>query len=179
MYPRIFGMNNPKRPSGTFNFEVKPHVLIIEARYYEDIADLQLQGTKMVLERVGATHELINVPSVREIPVAITYAIKAMEFDPVRRRFDGYVPLGCIIKGGTQLDEILANETSQAIQNVALEYTLAIGNGILIANTHEQAVERADPVRTDRGGAAADACLRMIELKQHFRLSAKRRWTAK
>ena len=105
--------------------------------------------------------------------------MKAMDFDPVRRRAEGYIALGCVIKGGTMHDEIVAMESARGLQDLAIAHSLAIGNGILTCNDKEQAMERADPAKLNRGGEAANACLRMIELKQHFRLSTKRRWVAK
>ena len=170
---------NTKRPPATFQFETKPHVLIVEGRFYDDIADLQLQGAKAVLDRAGVTHETLTVPGSLEIPAAIVYAIKSLDFDAVRRRYDGYVALGCVLKGGTMHDEIVATESARGLQEVALRYVLALGNGILTCDTKEQALERADPARQDRAGAAAEACLRMVELKQQFRLSPKRRWIAR
>jgi 6,7-dimethyl-8-ribityllumazine synthase len=168
-----------KRDPSTFNFDEKPHVMIIEARFYDDIADALLNGAKAVLERAGATYEVYTVPGALEIPAAIVYAVKSLDFDAVRRRFEGYVALGCVLKGGTNHDEIVGMQSAQGLQQVALQHTLAIGNGILTCNTKDQALERADTARLDRGGAAAEACLRMIELKRHFRLSAKRRWVAR
>jgi 6,7-dimethyl-8-ribityllumazine synthase len=168
-----------KRPPATFQFETKPHVLIVEARFYDDVADLQLQGAKAVLDRAGADHEIVEVPGALEIPAAIVYAIKSLDFDAMRRRYDGYVALGCVMKGGTMHDEIVATESVRGLQEVAMRYVLAVGNGILTCETKQQALERADPARQDRAGAAAEACLRMIELKQHFRLSPKRRWIAR
>jgi 6,7-dimethyl-8-ribityllumazine synthase len=165
-----------KRAPATFQFDTKPLVLIVQARFYDDIADFQIKGAQAVLERAGADHETVIVPGSLEIPAAIVYAIKSLDFDPMRRRFDGFIALGCIIKGGTIHDEIVANESARGLQEVALRYVLAVGNGILTCNDKEQALERADPARMDRAGAAAEACLRMIELKQHFRLSPKRRW---
>src|ERR1700733_1428796 len=119
---------DPKRPPATYQFEAKPHVLIVQARFYDDIADLQLKGARAVLDRVGTDHETITVPGALEIPTAIVYAIKSLDFDAVRRRFDGYVALGCVLKGGTQHDEIVANESARALQEIAMRYVLAIGN---------------------------------------------------
>lgn len=169
----------PKRPDPTYQFETKPHMLIVEARFYDDIADLLLAGAKAVLDRVGATHEVLAVPGALEIPAAITYAIKSLDFDPNRRRFDGYVALGCVLEGGTKHDEIVGLESARGLQEVILHYTLAAGNGILTCATREQAMERADPARMNRGGAAAEAALRMVEIKHHFRLSPKKRWVAR
>ena len=168
-----------KRPPASFSFEAPPHVMIIEARFYSDIADMQLQGVKAVLDSVNATYVVITVPGALEIPAAVAYAMKAMDFDPVRRRPDGYIALGCVLKGGTQHDVIVAGESARGLQDLSIRHSLAIGNGILTCNTLEQAQERADPARLNRGGEAAEACLRMIELKHQFRLSPKRRWVAK
>ena len=165
-----------KRPPPIYQFDAKPHVLIVEASYYDDIASLQLKGVREVLDRVGADYETIKVPGALEIPAAIVYAIKSLDYDAVRRRYDGYIALGCVMKGGTMHDEVVANESARSLQEIAMRYALAIGNGILTCNTKEQALERADPARMNRGGEAAEACLRMIEIKQQFRLSPKRRW---
>ena len=168
-----------KREPATFKFEEKPHIMVIEARFYTDVADLLLNGAKAVLERANVTYEVFTVPGALEIPAAILYALKSLDFDAVRRRYDGYVALGTVIKGGTRHDEIVGDMSAQGLQTLALQHTLAIGNGILTCNTKEQAVERADPARHDRGGAAAEACLKMIELKHHFRLMPKRRWVGR
>jgi 6,7-dimethyl-8-ribityllumazine synthase len=167
-----------KRTEMTFKFEQKPHVLIVQSSYYENVADLLSQGALRVLNRAGATHEIVDVPGALELPAAITYAVKSLDFDPVRRRFDGYIALGCILKGETNHNEIVGHESARALQDIAMRYVLAIGYGILTCDTHEQAMLRAKPDGFDRGGAAADACLRMIELKHLFRLSSKRRWVA-
>ncbi|MBI1272573.1 MAG: 6,7-dimethyl-8-ribityllumazine synthase [Alphaproteobacteria bacterium] len=170
-------MLTEKKPPRSFNFEQKPHVLIVEARFYDDIANMLLQGVTTVLETNGATYEKITVPGSLEIPAAIVYALKSLDFDAMRRRFDGYVALGCVLKGGTMHDQIVGTESARGLQELAMRYALAIGNGILTCNTREQAVERADPAGMNRGAEAAEACLAMIELKGHFRLTnAKRRW---
>ena len=154
-------------------------MLIVANRYYEDVADLQMAGALAVLEPTGSSHDVLQVPGALEIPAAILYAVKALDFDPTRRRFDGYIALGCIVKGSTHHDEIIGFESARGLQDLALQYTLAIGNGILTCNTHAQALERADPAQQDRGGAAAVAALRMIEIKQQYRLTPKRRWLGK
>ena len=162
-----------------FNFETKPHILIVTAPFYTDIAEKLKQGTLAVLQRAGATHEILEVPGALEIPAAIVYAVKALDFDPNRRRFDGFIALGCVIKGETMHDEIVGMESAHGLQEVALRYALAVGNGILTCNNQTQALDRADPARQDRGGAAAEACLRMVEIKNQFRLTSKRRWVAR
>lgn len=170
-------MQTAAKPPRIFNLDPKPHIMIVQARYYDDIADLQMQGVLKVLQANGATHEHVMVPGALEIPAAITYALKSLDFDAMRRRFDGYIALGCVLKGETLHDHVVGSESARGLQDLAMRYALAIGNGILTCNTREQATERADPARLNRSGEAAEACLAMIELKGHFRLTnAKRRW---
>ncbi len=171
-------MESTKDPA-SFQFSDKPHVMIVEARFYNDISDKLLDGAKAVLERAGLSYEVFTVPGALEIPAAILYAMKCLDFDAVRRRFDGYVALGAVIKGETRHDVIVGDNSAKGLQDLALKHTLAIGNGILTVNTKEQAVRRADTAQLNRGGAAADACLRMIELKQKFKLNPKRRWVGR
>jgi 6,7-dimethyl-8-ribityllumazine synthase len=169
---------HPPRTPVSFHFDEPPNVMIIQACFYEDVAELLLKGAKAALDRVNATYEIVSVPGALEIPAVISFAMRALDFDPIRRRSEGFIALGCVLKGDTRHDEIVACESAHALQQLAIRRALAIGNGILTCNTKEQALERADPAQLDRGGAAADACLRMIELKHHFRLSPKRRWLA-
>lgn len=167
-----------KRPAINFQFEQKPKVLIVQSSYYEDVAALLVQGALNVINAAGVTYEIIDVPGAFEIPVAIGYAVKSMAFEIEASRFDGYVALGCILKGETHHDQIIGEESARGLMEVSLRYTLAVGNGILTCNTREQALLRAKPDGFDRGGAAAEACLRMIELKHLFHLSSRRQWRA-
>lgn len=166
-------------PLQSFSFETKPHIMVIEARFYEDVADLLLAGAKAQLDKVGATYEVYTVPGALEIPVAIMYAVKSLDFDAVRRRYDGYVTLGAVIKGDTRHDEIVGDVSVQGLQTIALQHTLAIGCGILTVENKEQAIERADPAQQNKGGGAVVACLRLIEMKNKFKLSPKRRWVGR
>jgi len=163
----------------SFKFDEKPHIMVVESRFYEDVAALLLKGAKAALEKAGVTYDVHAVPGALEIPAAILYAVKSLNFDAVRRRYDGYVVLGCVLKGETMHDEVVAMSSARSLQELTLQHTLAIGNGILTCMTRDQAIDRADPARQDRGGASARACLRLIELKHHFRLSPKRRWIAR
>ncbi len=172
-------MHNHSVPPKKFSFEAKPHVLVVEARYYEDVSDQLFAGAQAALDLNGATYERLVVPGALEIPAAITFALKALDFDPVRRRYEGYVALGCVIRGETRHDEIVGDESARGLQELALRYVLAIGNGILTVNNYEQAVVRARVDGQNRGRHAAETCLRMVEIKQHFRLTSKRRWVAK
>ncbi|MGE0109243.1 MAG: 6,7-dimethyl-8-ribityllumazine synthase [Bdellovibrionales bacterium] len=163
-----------KQTTNDYNFEVKPHVMIVEARYYEDIADQLLAGAKAELDRAGATYDVYTVPGALEIPAAVKYALRSLDYDPMRRRYDGYVALGTVIKGETRHDEIVGNVSIQGLQDLALKHVLAIGCGILTVNNAAQAEARAG--QQNKGGGAAVACLRMIEMKNKFKLMPKRRW---
>lgn len=172
-------MHNHSAPPKKFSFEAKPHLLVVEARYYEEVSDHLFAGVQTVLDLNGASYDRLVVPGTFEIPAAITYAVKSLDYDPVRRRYEGYIALGCVIRGETRHDEIIGNESARGLQDLATRYVLAIGNGILTVNNYEQAVARARVDGQDRGGHAAEACLRMLEIKQHYRLASKRRWVAR
>ncbi|HEX7007784.1 MAG TPA: 6,7-dimethyl-8-ribityllumazine synthase [Alphaproteobacteria bacterium] len=150
--------------------EVVPHVLIVEARYYEDIADELLKGATTVLDAAGIAYDKVSVPGAFEIPAAIRYAIKSREFNPVRRRFDGYIALGCVIRGETAHFDYICQECARGIQELINAYTLAVGFGVLTVDDRKQAMERASVKKRNKGGEAAEACLKMIGLKRQFRL---------
>lgn len=147
-----------------------PHILIVESRYYEDVAAELLKGAVAELEAAGATNERIEVPGAFEIPAAIRMAIRSLDFYAGRRRFDGYIALGCVIRGETSHYDYICAESARKLQDLAVNYTLALGYGILTCETHDQAVERAAVERKNKGGDAARACLAMIGVKQRFRL---------
>ena len=145
-----------------------PHVLIVEARYYQDIADALVRGAIAEVEAVGGSHERAPVPGVFEITAAIRFAIKSMELVGMRRRIDAYIALGCIIRGKTSHFDLIARESIRGLGELATDYTLALGMGILTCENHEQAVERAATDKRNKGGEAARAALRMVELKREF-----------
>jgi 6,7-dimethyl-8-ribityllumazine synthase len=150
--------------------EVKPHILIVEARFYEEISDELAKGAIAALKKAGVTYDRLAVPGAFEIPAAIRMAIRAMHFHPHRRRYDGYVALGCVIRGETTHYDYVCQESARGLQNLALEFTLALGYGILTVENESQAWERARVDRKDKGGDAARACLAMIEAKRQFGL---------
>ncbi|HEX6101406.1 MAG TPA: 6,7-dimethyl-8-ribityllumazine synthase [Alphaproteobacteria bacterium] len=150
--------------------EVKPHILIVEARFYEEISDELAKGAVAALKKAGVTYDRLAVPGAFEIPAAIRMAIRAMHFHPHRRRYDGYVALGCVIRGETTHYDYVCQESARGLQNLALEFTLALGYGILTVENESQAWERARVDRKDKGGDAARACLAMIEAKRQFGL---------
>ena len=132
--------------------------LIVEARFYDDIGGMLYAGARQALEAAGAEVDVISVPGALEIPVALAIALDA-------RDYAGAVALGCVIRGDTYHFEIVCNESARALTALAVERRLCFGNGILTVDTEEQAVDRADPARGDKGGDAARAALRLWHLK--------------
>ena len=145
-----------------------PHLLIVEARFYEDIADQLAEGAIAELDKAGATYERLAVPGALEIPAAIRLAIKAMELVGARRRYDGYVALGCVIRGETSHYDYVCGESARKLQDLAFDRQLAIGYGILTCETRDQAWARAAVTQKNKGGDAAQACLDMIALRRAF-----------
>jgi 6,7-dimethyl-8-ribityllumazine synthase len=142
----------------------KLHLLIVEARFYDDLADALLSGAKAALDRAGATYDVVTVPGALEIPAAISFALDAAEDGG--REYDGFVALGCVIRGETHHFDIVANESARALMDLSVEEGLAIGNGILTVENDEQAWVRARANEGDKGGFAARAALTMIELRR-------------
>jgi 6,7-dimethyl-8-ribityllumazine synthase len=141
-------------------FEQPVKVLIVVAPYYRDIADALLAGARAELEAAGASHETVEVPGALEIPPAIRIAHR-------QSSFDGFVALGCVIRGETTHYETVCNDSSQGLMLLGLEGA-CIGNGILTVETASQAEVRADPDGQDKGGGAAAACLHLIALTRRF-----------
>lgn len=145
-----------------------PYILIIDARFYEDIADELVKGAIAAVEAGQASHTRVSVPGAFELPAAVRFAVRSMELVGGRRRYDGYVLLGCVIKGETDHYEHVSREAIRGIGDIAVQYSLAVGLGILTCNTHEQAVARAAANGANKGGAAAEAALHMIRVKRSF-----------
>ena len=149
------------------------HIMIVEARFYEPIADALVTGAAAALERAGATFERFAVPGALEIPAAIRFAAESAGTIAGRRRFDGYVALGCVIRGETTHYQHVCEESARGLQDLALKFMLPIGNGILTVENEEQAWERARVDRADKGRGAAEACLAMIALKRQFDVGSR------
>jgi 6,7-dimethyl-8-ribityllumazine synthase len=141
-----------------------PRLLIIDARFYEDISDELVKGAVAAIEQAGATWERVSVPGVLEIPAALAMALEAEE------DFDGYVLLGCVIRGETTHYDVVAGESARAVMDIAVDEALAVGNGILTVENDDQAWKRAKVSEGDKGGAAAGAALAMIALRRRFGL---------
>ncbi len=149
---------------------VQPHILIVESPYYEHITAELVRGAVARIEAAGASWEKLSVPGVFEIPAAVVMAMRSLEFQGNRRRFDGYVALGCVIRGETSHYDYVCNESARALQEIAINNCLALGYGIVTVENEEQAKERAFVDRRDKGGNAAAACLAMIEIKRKLNL---------
>ncbi|MFE3836498.1 6,7-dimethyl-8-ribityllumazine synthase [Pseudogemmobacter sonorensis] len=141
-------------PLPAFDKPVK--LLIVVAPYYRDIADHLIQGARATAEKAGAQVEMVEVPGALEIPTAIGIAQRMGDYD-------GFVALGCVIRGETTHYETVCNDSSRALSLLGLQ-GVCIGNGILTVENHAQAAVRADPADQDKGGGAAAAALHLVAL---------------
>jgi 6,7-dimethyl-8-ribityllumazine synthase len=150
-----------------------PHIMIVEARYYAHIADELAKGAITALDAAGASYERFAVPGAFEIPAAIRFAVEAQARGAREARFDGYLALGCVIRGETTHYDYVCGESAGGLQRLALAHNLAVGFGILTVENEAQALARARVDKKNKGGEAANACLAMIELKRHFGLGRR------
>ncbi len=141
-------------------FDRPTKVAIVIAPYYSAISEAQLASARGVLEAAGCVHETIEVPGSLEIPAAITLANRLSNFD-------GYVALGCVIRGRTSHYDVVVNESARGLMLLGLQ-GLAIGNGIITVENMDQAEERADAERLDTAGGAAAAAVHLIALARRF-----------
>jgi 6,7-dimethyl-8-ribityllumazine synthase len=146
----------------------KPHIMVVEARFYEDLSDALWEGAERALKTVGATYERFTVPGALEIPAAIRLAHLAAEAGKLKKPFDGYVALGCVIRGETTHYETVCNESARGLMTLGTEYGLAIGNGILTCENDAQAWVRAKANELDKGGGAALAAMSLIALRKQL-----------
>jgi 6,7-dimethyl-8-ribityllumazine synthase len=147
-------------------------ILVVEARFHERLADELLVGAKAALAEVGAEFEVVSVPGALEIPAVIALAEEGGH-RPAGASFDGYVALGCVIRGDSYQFEIVAGESARGLMDLAIGRRLAIGNGILIVENEAQALALARRADGDEGGAAARACLAVIALKRRLLCQAR------
>ncbi|SIP95316.1 6,7-dimethyl-8-ribityllumazine synthase [Rhizobium sp. RU20A] len=143
-----------------------PHLLIVEARYWEGMADALLEGATSALQAAGATYDVVTVPGALEIPPAIAMALDGADEGVVA--YDGFVTLGVIMRGETYHFDVVANESCRALMDLAVSESLALGNGIQTVENEAQGWARARKSEMDKGGAAARAALAMIAIKQKF-----------
>ena len=138
------------------DFTEKLKICIVSAPYYKDITENLIRGALNVLKRINADTEIVEVSGALEIPTAI----KLME-----NQFDGFIAVGCVIRGETTHYEIVSTESSRGLANLGLE-KVCIGNAILTVENRLQAEERADPKVFDKGGEACNALLSIIKIKR-------------
>ncbi len=142
-------------------FHVSPHILIVAANFYPDVTGELLNGARATLTHLNATFDEIEVPGAFEIPAAINLAIQS-------KKYDGYVALGCVIRGETSHYDYVCGESARGIMNLALNKNAAIGYGILTVENMEQAFVRANVTEGNKGRDAVEACLKLVALKNQF-----------
>ncbi len=136
-------------------------VLIVVAPYYKHIADMLIDGARTALEAAGCATDLREVPGALEIPIAIRIALEADEYD-------GFVALGCVIRGETSHYDTVTQDSSRGLMSLGTEWGTPIGNGILTVENEEQAIVRADPAQKNKGADAASACLALMDLRSQY-----------
>lgn len=146
-------------------FDKPVRLLIVVAPYYRDIADHLIAGARATAERAGASVELVEVPGALEVPAAIGMAARLADFD-------GFVALGCVIRGETTHYDTVCNDSSRGLTLLGLQ-GVCIGNGILTVENRDQALVRADPAGQDKGGGAAAAALHLVALSRKWARSTR------
>ncbi|WAT18299.1 6,7-dimethyl-8-ribityllumazine synthase [Aurantiacibacter sp. MUD11] len=134
--------------------------LIVEARFYGHLNDMLIDGARNALRDAGHEVDVITVPGALEVPGAIALAAESGQYD-------GFVAIGVVIRGETYHFEIVAGESARAIMALTMD-GIPIGNGILTTENEEQALVRADPAQKNKGGEAAQAAIRLLELREQF-----------
>jgi 6,7-dimethyl-8-ribityllumazine synthase len=151
------------QPLAATKADIDGKVLIIEARFYEEVADELAAGAIAELDARGVAYDRVAVPGALEIPQALSAAVPL--FDEI---YVGAVALGCVIRGETAHYDIVCNNANHWLMDVAMSAMIPVGNAILTVETMEQALERARGGRAGKGGDAARACLRLVEIEQMF-----------
>ncbi|HXF88647.1 MAG TPA: 6,7-dimethyl-8-ribityllumazine synthase [Xanthobacteraceae bacterium] len=157
-------MAQPRRAKTTGKLAQGARILLVEARFYEDITDLLLEGAVRVLRAAKASWDRISVPGSLEIPAAVAIALDAAERR--RRPYDGVVALGCVIRGETLHFDIVATQSARALIDLSVARRIPLGNGIITVDNRTQALARARPDKGDKGGDAARAALALVAIKR-------------
>lgn len=164
-------MAEPQRRSDTEpHVAAADHMLIVEGRFYDDVADRLLAGAKAALDAAGATYDVVTMPGALEIPAAI--AIAADRAAEGGRPYGGAVALGCVMRGETYHFEVVSNESARGLMTLALDRRFPVGNGVLTVEDEDQALARAEPTRGDKGGEAARAMMALWRLKRAGRAAS-------
>ncbi|MCE3254783.1 MAG: ribH [Rickettsiaceae bacterium] len=137
-------------------------ILIVQAKFYEHISEMLLEGAIAEIKKNNLSYDIIDVPGAFEIPAAIAFASKT-------NQYDGYVALGCVIRGETTHYDYVCVESARGLNELAYKNGLAIGYGIITCENEKQAIARADIKQKNKGGFAAMACAKMIKIKESFR----------
>ncbi len=140
-------------------------ILIVESRFYHDISDELLAGAKAVLDAHGVAYDVVTVPGAFELPAAIAFAEDAAH-RPMGKNYDGYVALGCVIRGETTHYDYVCEESARGLMDLSYKQRLAIGYGVLTVEDEDQAWARAKRSQGDKGGTVAKVCLDMIALRK-------------
>lgn len=148
-------------------------ILVIESRFYEDIADALAEGAIAELERCEVAYERISVPGSLEIPLAFSLAV-SNGFIGRAGRHRGCVALGCVIRGETSHYDIVAEQSAAGLMRVALDHAVPVGNGILTVETREQALVRARVSEGNKGAHAVKACCALMTLEKKFSTAGNR-----
>ena len=159
-------MAGPRRGKRESSAVKGTRILLVEARYYDDIADALLAGAMKVLDGAQAKVDRISVPGSLEIPTAIAMALEAAQRK--RRPYDGAVALGCVIRGDTIHFEIVSHQSARGLMDIAIARALPIGNGIVTVDTEAQALSRARSDEQDKGGDAARAALALVDIRRRL-----------
>jgi 6,7-dimethyl-8-ribityllumazine synthase len=160
-------MAEPRRSAGSDASEIDgARILIVEARFYDGIADALLAGASRALTEAGAVFERVSVPGSLEVAPAIAIALDAAE--RAGAPYEGVVALGCVLRGETLHFEIVAQESARALLDLSVARRLPIGNGIVTVDSEAQAWARARPDQADKGGDAARAALSLVRLKRRL-----------
>ncbi|MGK2872408.1 MAG: 6,7-dimethyl-8-ribityllumazine synthase [Alphaproteobacteria bacterium] len=144
------------------------HIMIVEARFYAHISDALLQGVVSELEKQGATYDRYEVSGAFEIPGAIRFAIEGRNHQTQAPRYDGYIALGCVIRGETTHYETICAESARGLMDLSINHGVALANGILTVENEAQAMSRASVKDKNKGGEFAQACLSMVQLRRKF-----------
>ena len=141
----------------------KKKFLLVCSPYYKDITSNLIKGASDFLKSKSVDYKILNVPGALEIAPAIKLTSDKSKKKPI---FDGYLALGCVIRGETYHFEIVANESSRALSDLSINYSIPIGNGILTVSNKEQAIVRSDPNQLNKGAGAAEACLSLVNVNK-------------
>lgn len=145
--------------------KLSPHILIVAANFYPDVTGELLNGARTALAHFNATFDEVEVPGAFEIPATINFAIQS-------KKYDGYVALGCVVRGETSHYDYVCGESARGIMDLSLNKNAAIGYGILTVENMEQAFVRANVTDGNKGRDAVEACLKLVALKNQFGIKA-------